>query len=292
MSRSLSWAATVSARATALPFAGPRVREAAQAIAALVAQHGGKPRCVNVGLLKAGKSTLFNALADRPDHFAVGEVRTTVQVQTLDCGSYLLCDTPGLDFGALDTRRAEDALRGADLILFCHALGAGELQALEVEALERIADFLPRAEERSTRIVPVFTKAEQLEPAAQEAVVSTIARQWGRALGRPLGAHFLVASARYFRGRTESRPRLQETSQIPQLRARLEAQSGPLAAQRDVLLQARIDQQLSVIDHELLGTELVVHERIGRANAEAQAWQQATAQRADELFSSLEARRP
>src|SRR5262245_47809196 len=61
---------------------------------------------VNAGLLKAGKSSLFNALIDVPEHFATSAGRCTTKPQELDRGTHVLVDTPGIDATGYDTRDA------------------------------------------------------------------------------------------------------------------------------------------------------------------------------------------
>ena len=114
-------------------------------------QHG--IRIVNTGLLKAGKSTLYNCLVDAvgEERFKTGTVRTTMSRQEYQYGDFMYIDTPGIDHVGEETAEAITALKTADIVLFIHNLKSGELDKSEVAFLQGVAkhwgnnqDFIKR----------------------------------------------------------------------------------------------------------------------------------------------------
>jgi GTPase len=103
----------------------------------------GQPlRVVAYGKYNHGKSSLLNALAGQ-DYFEVGDIRTTVKVDQVNAGGIAWIDTPGLDaaVGRQDDELARSAAyQAADVVLFCHNAGEGELDAQEQAALQALRE--------------------------------------------------------------------------------------------------------------------------------------------------------
>ena len=81
-----------------------------------------KIRMANLGLLKAGKSTLFNCISGnyQEEKFATGVTRTTTTAQEVDLGGLVLIDTPGIDCNEEDNEKTLEAMLKSDVILFVH----------------------------------------------------------------------------------------------------------------------------------------------------------------------------
>src|SRR5690606_2928495 len=73
------------------------------------------PIVANAGLLKAGKSSLFNAISGQQEKFATGAARCTTVQQALAMNGFQLVDTPGLDANDTDTAEAESVFQKASL---------------------------------------------------------------------------------------------------------------------------------------------------------------------------------
>ena len=95
---------------------------------------------MNAGLLKAGKSTLFNALLGERV-FESDVIRATVKNQKREAEGYFLLDTPGLDANAQDTKEALTAYAKADAIVFVHNLQEGEFNQVEIDSIEQIGSL-------------------------------------------------------------------------------------------------------------------------------------------------------
>ena len=114
------------------------------------------------GLLKAGKSSLLNSLTDHleTELFATGAARTTVKNQTLSHQDFVFVDTPGLDATEGDDTEAWKELNMADILLFVHDPGTGELHQDEVEFLLKLASQSSGQYGLDERLLVVLTRLD------------------------------------------------------------------------------------------------------------------------------------
>lgn len=105
---------------------------------------GNEPRVVVCGMLKAGKSTLLNSLFDDPtnQHFPTARTRKTRENQSEILNGIRFIDTPGLDYNSDDTKEAQNAYTGADLLLFVHD-GSKELEEIQLKFLKQLQEIHP-----------------------------------------------------------------------------------------------------------------------------------------------------
>lgn len=96
------------------------------------------------GLLKAGKSSLLNALTNQVDYFKEGVTRQTVSNQQYldNSGSQtvLYIDTPGLDANEQDDVEATKGLELSNIVLFVHNCN-GEFDAREMKCLSQLKEL-------------------------------------------------------------------------------------------------------------------------------------------------------
>lgn len=83
--------------------------------------------------MKAGKSSLFNAIIGEKEVFKTDVIRATVSNDSYEMENYILIDTPGLDANDEDTAVALEGYKSADIILFVHNVIDGELNKIETD---------------------------------------------------------------------------------------------------------------------------------------------------------------
>jgi hypothetical protein len=176
-------------------------------------------RVVNAGMVKAGKSTLFNALIEHDKTFAVGAVRTTTENQELDYDGFLLIDTPGLNVNAEDTEEAKRAYRIADVIVYVHNVVAGELTKQQIDHLRTIRDCFGADAMFRERLLFVCTNFHQLAGDDWLSVRGKVVAQVERELGFSPADVYGIDSDTHLRGVTEVKPLLREESGVTRLKA-------------------------------------------------------------------------
>lgn len=204
----------------------------------------------NAGLLNGGKSTLFNALIDKDEHFATAAARCTRARQFASLNELELVDTPGLDAELSDTTEAQEVYRQSQVILFVHSAMAGELDAQELESLNVLKELYPNSEYRQKAIIPVLTKVQNIGDELPQ-VVKIIRAQWKDVMGAEPHKLFTVRAKTYLKGLREDKPRLQEYSEIPKLRAHLHDLEAELRLHHDSLRQERVNNILKKLDQDL-----------------------------------------
>ena len=126
-----------------------------------------KINIVNAGLLKAGKSELFNAISGK-QFFETGVVRTTIENKKLDLDNYVLIDTPGLDANFEDSKMAFDGYKDADIIVFVHNAVDGELNKIEIESIKEIMKLFEDSKVFFDSSILVVTHVDQLQNEEEE----------------------------------------------------------------------------------------------------------------------------
>ncbi|MGV8805816.1 MAG: GTPase [Polaromonas sp.] len=212
-------------------------------------------RITTCGLLKAGKSSLLNALTDHieTELFATGATRTTVQNQTLSHQNFVFVDTPGLDATEEDDKEAWNALSTADVLLFVHDPGVGELDQAEINFLSELAGQPGAQQGLEERLVVILTRLD-----SNEEVIDAIAQKVQNQIKNCLGIEprlFQISFTSYQKGKLEGKQKLVEYSRIPLLQQHIFENLARLHYQFEVLRQGRIDesckQLINKIDLEI-----------------------------------------
>lgn len=193
------------------------------------------------GLLKAGKSSLLNSLTDHleTELFATGAARTTVKNQTLSHQDFIFVDTPGLDATEGDDVEAWKELNMADILLFVHDPGTGELHQDEVEFLLRLSNQSSEQHGLDERLLVVLTRLDSNAEAINQ-ISETIRKQIYDNLGiKPLLFH--VSSTSYRKGSINNKNKLIEYSGIPALRKHIVDNLTLMHNTAEVLRRARIN---------------------------------------------------
>lgn len=179
--------------------------------------HGQKKIIINCGLLKAGKSTLFNALANK-SYFDTDVVRATVLNTTLELENYIFMDTPGLDANDIDTAVAFEGYKNADILLFVHNSIDGELSKIETSAIEEIGKLFGNVKEVLPKCILVLTNSSSSEKASSEDLKVLVQEQCIKLFGEKFGSVVAVDSITYIKGCSENKQLLIEASNINSLK--------------------------------------------------------------------------
>lgn len=173
-----------------------------------------KPRVIVCGLLKAGKSSLLNALSGQiePEHFATKASRATTKVAELTSDGVTYVDTPGLDATVEDDEEAWRGLASADQLVFVHSLRIATLDVKEVEFLQQLLQRRPDCQQH---MVVALSHAESADDDREERLTHLRA-----SLTSLLGfcpALIPTSCSRHRRGVLENKPALLALSGIAAL---------------------------------------------------------------------------
>jgi len=219
------------------------------------------PRVLACGLLKAGKSSLLNALTGNLAHefFATKASRSTTQVAELTVAEVTYVDTPGLDACAADDQEAWRGLEGADQLLFVHDLRVAALDVMEAAFLKELQRRRPDVQRQ---LLVVLTHAES---AATD--VDARLADLGVSLKKVLGFRptmVCTSFTRHRKGVLEHKPTLVAKSGMADVLAHLSHlrhQNDWLASRsvrqtcRQQQLAALVTQATSQRQHELQGLQ-------------------------------------
>lgn len=210
----------------------------------------GKKTVVNAGLLKAGKSTLFNAFAGKTV-FASDVVRATVKNDRQELEAYFLMDTPGLDAVEEDTQEALAGYADADVIIFVHNMQEGELNQTEIDSIRQICGLFDSSDAFFKHTILALTHKDQVEDRFAD-ICSCIQAQCEKILNSSFSNVFCVDSASYLKGVQEGKELLKQDSGIPELLDAVDAcvsQEGSLResgfAKKKKELMAEIDAAIT-----------------------------------------------
>lgn len=212
-------------------------------------QHG--IRIVNTGLLKAGKSTLYNCLVDAvgEERFKTGTVRTTMSRQEYQYGDFMYIDTPGIDHVGEETAEAITALKTADIVLFIHNLKSGELDKSEVAFLQGVAKHWGSNQDFIKRTIFVMTHLADVE-AQETAIIAQIEKQIAHIFTiKPIIKS--ISATRYRKGFSEHKKLLIERSGIPALVACLHHHANTLSADISQQRITRLHALMSSIEEDV-----------------------------------------
>ena len=180
--------------------------------------HTNELRIAACGLLKAGKSSLLNALTDQLDTewFATGATRTTVQNQFLTRHNFTFIDTPGLDATAQDDAEAWAGLHQADILLFVHHPGTGELHREEMEFLARLTGQPGARQTLANRLLVVLSHLDSISQDDMAWIEARVQAQIHRLTGFQPRC-FQVSFTAYKKGKLQAKTALANHSGIPAL---------------------------------------------------------------------------
>ena len=177
-----------------------------------------RPRIVACGLLKAGKSSLLNALTGHlaEEFFATGASRTTAALQEAVVDGLVYVDAPGIDASEADDDEAWRGLEAADVLLFVHNMRTGVLDALEETFLQQLRSRRPDAHKWMIVALTHLDSAGM----GQEERCADIRSRMTSIFGAcpPLVSTSYTA---YCKGVQENKPRLVTFSGIAELQKRL-----------------------------------------------------------------------
>lgn len=200
---------------------------------------------VNAGLLKAGKSTLFNALAGS-EVFASDVVRATTENGTIEQEKYFLVDTPGLDAGEKDTQTAVEGYQTADAIIFVHNIQEGELNQIEIDSIRQISSLFGSSRDFFENTILVLTHKDQAGDSCAD-IEKCIEKQCESIFGNWFGGCFCVDSPGYLKGIAEHKELLKQESGVDELLRAIES---------DVLQPANLQAAKFEKDKDLLLAEM------------------------------------
>lgn len=216
-------------------------------------------RITTCGLLKAGKSSLLNALTNNfeKELFATGAVRTTVQNQTLLYQNFIFVDTPGLDANEEDDKEAWSALDTADMLLFVHDPGIGELHNSEIEFLLELASQSGSGQSLNNRLVIILTRLD-----SNEEFIDIIAKKILSQIKNFLEIEpliFQVSLTSHQKGKLQNKQKLIEYSRVLVLQKYIFNNLTQKCSNFDILRLERIDQNqkklIDAIDAEIVKRE-------------------------------------
>jgi predicted GTPase len=203
----------------------------------------------NAGLLKAGKSTLFNALVGK-DLFPSDVVRATVENKTEELEHYFLIDTPGLDACEEDTREALAGYADADAIIFVHNLQEGELNQTEIDSINHICELFGDRDVFFKNVILVLSHKDQVEKQYID-IRNHIDEQCDNILQNRFFNTFCVDSAGYLKGLTENKDLLKKDSGIPELMEMVETCISDEYELQGARLEKEKNQLIADIDNTI-----------------------------------------
>lgn len=194
---------------------------------------------VNAGLLKAGKSTLFNALAGK-EVFASDVVRATRENSKIELEEYFLMDTPGLDAQDEDTQMALMGYEEADCIIFVHNIQEGELNQVEIDSIRQISNLFGDDNIFFESAILVLTHKDQIDNQYED-IKKRIDEQCESIFKNHFRKSFCVDSNGYRKGVAENKELLKQESGIPELLEMIKSESGNL--QESSLQKAQFEKK-------------------------------------------------
>lgn len=220
----------------------------------------------NAGLMNAGKSSLFNALAKQDNLFAVDDIPTTIVCQPTDIGNdIVLIDTPGLDVREADTAEAFKAYRNADLILFIHNVNTGELHTGELDVINFLKKLFPTPEAFWERFVVVCSRSDLKSTQGLQEIVKKIQTDLANHCEGHNVPIFVVSAKRYMKGLKENKQPFILQSGVNELRQYIVEVSATLHQLRFQLKQERLVMVQKEIAATLAGQRAEHHTKVTAA---------------------------
>lgn len=220
-----------------------RLVQAAEAVVRMIKDYDSQVIVSNFGMVKAGKSSLCNALLGRKEFFATGVVRTTAEAKRAEAGNFWLCDTPGIHAKEEDTEKALAAYEQSDIVLFVHNAVDGELIKQEVRALQQLIEKNSDPETFWERFVFVLTNADQKDEEELETIARIMKEQIYKRWNYRLPVIFCVDSHTYFRGLEKNEAILVGNSGIERVKEEVLRQVEAIKEQKQALFEKKLAQK-------------------------------------------------
>ena len=216
-----------------------------------------KVEVVIAGNVKAGKSTLINAIFKDETLCQTGVVRTTTENQLIESELYRVMDTPGINANDEDTLVAKEGYEQSDFFIFAHNIVEGELLAQELDFLKELQGYFNDDEQFARNIVIVLTNADQLTDENKELAQAKINEQLALITQASLQI-ITVDSISYLTALAENKSLLMEHSNIPKLQSYLEevakrfnANLNTERAQMDNVKKSELIKEMTGYEEEL-----------------------------------------
>ncbi|MDO5516047.1 MAG: 50S ribosome-binding GTPase [Clostridium sp.] len=193
------------------------LKDSIKELIGMIEAHGNKVKIINAGLLKAGKSSLFNALTGN-ENFETDVIRATVLNKSVELDEYILIDTPGLDANYEDDNTAFEGYKDADRIIFVHNIVDGELNKIEVDSLKKISEKFKNISQFFESTIMVLSHADQLEEDDIARLKGIIEKQIFSLFNCQFKNIIMADSISYLKGIRENKKLLIEESNIEVLK--------------------------------------------------------------------------
>jgi len=193
---------------------------------------------VNTGLLKAGKSSMFNAIFENAEKFRTRSVRATVENQAEHLSGRTYIDTPGIDAQEADEAKARLELKRADTVLYVFNLNCGGFEQREIEYLRSVTAGSEHPAGKFSNFIFVGTfldKVDIRQDMSAAGIVDHAQRQLKDNFGITPGI-ICVSSPRYLKGITEGKSELVRRSGFNELKSAI---AGKLDSNRAAITAAR-----------------------------------------------------
>lgn len=211
---------------------------------------------VNTGLLKAGKSSLFNAIFESAEKFRTKSVRATIENQAEHLCGRTYIDTPGIDAQEADEVKARFAIKKADVVIYVFNLDCGGLEKKEIDYLKSLTAGSENSGEKFSNFIFVGTFLDKIE-ASQNISASRIVDHARKQLEDNFGITagvICVSSPRYLKGITEGKEELIKRSGFNELKtaiaAKLDSNRGAIENARKSKYRAALNKVIKTLAAE------------------------------------------
>jgi GTP1/Obg family GTP-binding protein len=211
-------------------------------------------RIVVAGLLKAGKSTMLNALTGHYDNcfFPVGIIRTTTDKQEYCFDDITYIDTPGIDAEEGDEEKAFQALGDSDMFIFTHNMNSSELDCYEIEFLKKLNTINKGS--LNEKMITVLTNLDKIGKEGVSKIKRKITLQMSEIINWN-GPVISVSSTRYQKGKMEDKQLLEKSSGYEQLFSSLAEMKKKVAStimeSRSLVISGKITSMIKEVEFEL-----------------------------------------
>lgn len=200
---------------SSLEYIVESLEEKYQQLRSTIQQLNDKPVVTVFGLLNSGKSYLLNMLTNHFDKefFKTADWRETTEIRRYESNQIVYVDTPGLDAKEEDDKTAIQGVSSADIVLFVHQLGSGELDPIEIDALTELKKTF--GDKANSNIILVISKIDKElnSPEKIQQVQERILEQCQTELDIELQC-FPVSNTFFHKGIKKNSPKLIKVSQF------------------------------------------------------------------------------
>lgn len=209
-----------------------------------------KPKVTVWGIYNAGKSSLLNMLTSHIDteFFPTGDIRVTTSIKMFEDEHAVYLDTPGLDANDKDTQEAVRGIRQADIVIFAHQIGSGELDKLEISFLKNTVQSFGKY--ANSNIIIALTKidGEAKNPEKINQIEKRVAEQCHEIGFSP--KIFQISNTRYQKGIKENKQGLIKHSHITEMKQAL--MQALTESNSNSVQKERIQQEMNAYAKDLL----------------------------------------